>query len=518
MSTDARVIHPSDKEYIQSFLFLRWLIVILSAYLTFFLYVDKPTFGWVVAFVITFASSNVVCMLLEPRYFRMVTFQRAIIVADVFFACMTIFLLRIPDTYLYVPFMLIYVMAALRRDLKVVAFSLIAVSLFHGMFSMLRIYGEHSNAQGLNTADIFINDLEQFLTLSLFFVAAVFYLFLSDRLRQDAYLSSMLVAEKRRAEIMGEITRSLLSSLNSQEILYLIVTRLCEVFDAAECSIVRLDASSGAGKLLVKSGHPEMRDSQIDLESYPEIPHANVDRDLLFVPEVFGAAGAHSVIVMPMLAQQSVLGIIRVQLKGKWASISEADARFFKMMSATGANALRNAELFEEMEHRSRTDYLTGLGNHRSFQAVLTNELARAHRTGQPLSLLIVDLDCLKDVNDRFGHPAGDTVIREVAETIRVNCREFDFAARYGGEEFTVILPETTLAAAIQVADRIREKIDYSKFSGVGHVTASIGVSNYPMNALGKEDLIRVADRSLYIAKNSGRNRVSYFDHQLIAR
>jgi diguanylate cyclase (GGDEF)-like protein len=518
MTTDATSFHQTDKEYIQSFLFLRWLLVILSSYLTFFLYVDKPTFPLVVGFVLAFASSNVACMLLHPRYFRLVAFQRAIIVADVFFACMTIFLLRIPGTYLYLPFILIYVMAALRRDLKVVAFSLIAVSLFHGMFSMLRIYGEQSEVLGLNRADFLIGDVEHFLTLSLFFVAAVFYLFLSDRLRQDAYLSSMLVAEKRRAEIMGEITRSLLSSLNSQEILYLIVTRLCEVFDAADCSIVRLDATTGVGKLLVKSGHPEMKDTQVDLESYPEIQHANLDRDLLFMPEVFGAEGPHSVIVMPMLAQQSVLGIIRVQLKGKRASISETDSRFFRMMSATGANALRNAELFEEMEHRSRTDYLTGLGNHRSFQTVLANELARAQRTGQPMSLLIVDLDCLKDVNDRFGHPAGDTVIREVAETIRISCREFDFASRYGGEEFTIILPETTLTSAIQVADRIREKIDHSKFSGVGHVTASVGVSNYPLNALGKEDLIRVADRSLYIAKNSGRNRVSYFDHQLIAR
>src|SRR5947207_15998933 len=123
------------------------------------------------------------------------------------------------------------------------------------------------------------------------------------------------------------------------------------------------------------------------------------------------------------------------------------------------ANSLLNAHLFEEVEHRSLTYFLTRLPNHRFFQTTLSIELGRAQRHNHPLSLLIIDLDFLKEVNDRFGHPSGDLVIRTIAETIRSTCREIDFAARYGGEEFTVILPETPLAGAIQVADRIRERI-----------------------------------------------------------
>ena len=102
-----------------------------------------------------------------------------------------------------------------------------------------------------------------------------------------------------------------------------------------------------------------------------------------------------------------------------------------------------------------------------------------------------------------------------MAETIRSTCREIDFAARYGGEEFTVILPETPLAGAIQVADRIRERIAAEHFPRIGTVTASVGVSNYPVNALSKEDLIRVADQALYVAKNGGRDRVAYFSYQM---
>ena len=518
MTRNTTTFCQSDKEYIRSFLFLRWLIVLLASYLTFFSYIEKPMFLWVVLFAAAFAMSNVVFMLLPPACFRNVAHQKAIIIADVLFCCMTFYLLKVPGTYLYFPFMLIYIMAAIRRDMKAVAFSLISVSLFHGVFSLLRVYGHYSEASGLVGADFFLEDLEHVLTLSLFFVAAVFYLFLSDRLRQDAVLSGMLHAEKRRAEITGEISRSLLSSLNSQEVLYLIVTRLCEVFEAEECSIVRLDAGRSTAKLLVKSAQPEARDCDIDLSAYPEIQHANEARDLLFVPDVQRNGESHAVIVMPMLAHDSVLGIIHVQFSGARDPLSEEEIRFCRIMSATAANALRNAQVFEEMEHRARTDYLTGLHNHRFFQTTLDNEIARARRHGHSLSLLIVDLDYLKEVNDRFGHLTGDSVIREVAETIRKGCRDFDFAARYGGEEFTIILPETSLEDAVRVAERIREQIANTRFPGAGHVTASIGVSSYPQNANNKEELIHAADRALYTAKNNGRNKVWHFTTELIAR
>jgi diguanylate cyclase (GGDEF)-like protein len=219
-----------------------------------------------------------------------------------------------------------------------------------------------------------------------------------------------------------------------------------------------------------------------------------------------------------MVVQDAVLGVIEVLGYNSPFGLSEANVRFFEVMASTAANALRNAQLFEEVEHRARTDFLTGLPNHRYFQSTLAVEIGRAQRHNHSLSLLMIDLDYLKVVNDRFGHPSGDAVIRVVAETIRSSCREIDFAARYGGEEFTVILPETPLAGAIQVADRIRERIAAVQFPGIGSITASMGVSNYPINALTKEDLIRVADQALYVAKNGGRDRVAYFNYQLITR
>jgi len=515
MTAGSTVFHQPDTKYIRSFIFVRWLLVILAAYLTFFSYVQTPMFAGVVFFMAAFAATNVIYMVLPPHYVHSDSFQRTIVFVDVLFGCATFYLLRVPGTYLYVPFMLIYVMAAIRRDLKVVAFSIIAVSLFYGVFSLMRLEAEYNPFWTPKMLKPVPSELEQFLTLSLFFVAAILYVFLSDRLRHDAGLSGLLHAEHRRAEIMGEITRSLSSSLDREEILLLIVTRLSEVFGGAECSIVKLDADDTTGRVLVASGKPEATETPIDLAAYPEIRHANIARDLLFLPEVVRGGTTRSAIAMPMLVQDEVLGIIHVQLNDNWNSLSEHDARFFRMMSATAANALKNAHLYEEMEHKARTDFLTALPNHRFFQTALLAELTRAHRHNHPVSLVIVDLDHLKKVNDQFGHPMGDTVIREVAATIRATCRTIDFASRYGGEEFTIILPETSLEGAIETAERIRERISLIAFPGVGQITASVGVANYPINALGKEDLIRCADRALYVAKNNGRNRVSYFAEQL---
>jgi diguanylate cyclase (GGDEF)-like protein len=513
MNTEANCIHQSDKGYIRSFIFLRWMLVILGAYLTFFSYVDKSMFSAVVVFIVTFAASNVALMLTPERYFRVARFQTAVVVTDIAFGCATFYLLKVPGTLLYVPFMLIYLMAAIKRDLKAVSFSLIAVSLFYGVFSMLRLNGQYNEAFTINqAAELALGNVEAFLRLSLFFIAAVFYLFLSDHVRKDAYVAQLLRDEKRRAEIMAEISRSLLSSLDSQEVLYLIVTRISEVFVGAECSIIQLEEGQDKAKLLVKSAQPDLKDSTIELQAYPEIQQANASRDLLFVPNALRGGAPRSLVAIPMLAHDSLLGIIHVQLNNTTNTLSEGDDRFFRMMSATAANALRNAQLYEEMEHRAKTDFLTGLFNHRSFQATLSTELARARRHGHQLSVLIADLDHLKAVNDNLGHVIGDSVIREVAETIRVNCRGSDVAARYGGEEYAVILPETSLIDAVQVAERIRERINESIYTGVGHVTASIGVANYPGDALGKEDLVRAADRALYVSKNNGRNRVSYFD------
>ena len=500
---DLKLKSQPEIDHRRAVLSLRWLLAILASYLTLFTYLGTEAFLPVFAVALAFSISNVVLTLIPQRRFISDKVQAAITVFDFIFVSATLFLLRVPQNYLYLAFVGIFALALIWRDLRLVFFSLFSVSLLFGVFSYFR----------LTRFQLDVN-IEQFLTLALFFLVSIFYIFLSELLTQDAKRSNAMMEENRIAEVMVEMTRVLSSSLNSDEVLYSIVSRLREVLDAEDCSIVRIDPKAGTAKVTVRASRPAERNVDIDLDAYPELKEVYESRRLLFSPN----AKPFGTIAIPMIAHETVLGLIDVRSTKLGSMLTDANARFFEVMASTAANALRNAQLFEEVEHRARTDFLTGLPNHRFFQATLAIELGRAQRHNHPLSLLIIDLDFLKEVNDRFGHPSGDEVIRTVAETIRGTCREIDFAARYGGEEFTVILPETPLAGAIQVADRIRERIAAERFAGIGSITASVGVSNYPVNALGKEDLIRVADQALYIAKNGGRDRVAYFNYQMITR
>jgi diguanylate cyclase (GGDEF)-like protein len=496
-----------ESEYRRSLILLRWLMIILAAYLTVFRYLPTSNFTFAVMFVGGFALTNIVLTVLTSNHVPFSKFQRTLSIVDAIFVSATFYLLRAPDTYIYLGFLIVFMMAAIWREFTVLLFSLVVVSLLYGVCSGFRLYGFGD-----------LGTVEQFLTLALFFVVSVYYLFFSDRILNDAKLTEALMEEKRRADVMFEITRSISSSLNTQEILYLIVTRLSEVFGARDCSIVRVDSQTRTAKMMVKSSEPKLPETNVDLEQYPELLEAFDTREIVFVPSVTRSGTTQSVVALPMRVKNSVLGVIYLRLSQNWTKVSEGDDRFFRVMSATAANALRNAEMFEEMEHRARTDFLTGLPNHHSFQTTLSTELGRAQRHNHPLSILIIDLDSLKEVNDKFGHPTGDMVIRAIAETICRGCREFDVAARYGGDEFTVILPETPLDDASLVAERIRKMIAECDFPGVGTITASIGVSNFPVNALGKEDLIRFADQALYVAKNNGRDKVTFFNYQLISR
>jgi diguanylate cyclase (GGDEF)-like protein len=501
-SRDSKLQFDREAEYRKSFLSLRWLTVILASYLAIFTHLSTDQFSASIIFSLLYAASNVAVALIPLGRLQRPEIQRAIAAADFVFVAATFYFLRVTGTYLHLIFVLIFLLGLIWRELRLVLFSLFIVSLLFGTFSYFRLLdlevGRH---------------IEEFLTLALFFVVSIFYLFLWERLRIDARLARMILEEKQNADAMVDITRTISSSLKSEEILSAIVSTVSRLLEARECWIVRVSARTGKADILARAPDSGFRAGGIALDEYPELNGAFASRKML----VDENSRPFTVVAMPMVAQDVVLGLIYVQLWAR-ASLSEANARFLEVMAGTAANALRNAQLFEEVEQRSRTDFLTGLPNHRHFQSVFALELARAQRHNHPLSLLMIDLDFLKKVNDRLGHPSGDLVIRTAAETIRSTCREIDFAARYGGEEFTVILHETPLAGAIQAADRIRERIARVEFPGVGRVTASIGVSNYPVNALTYEDLIRVADQALYVAKKAGRDRVGHFNHQLVTK
>lgn len=169
----------------------------------------------------------------------------------------------------------------------------------------------------------------------------------------------------------------------------------------------------------------------------------------------------------------------------------------------------RSNEMLKEL---SNTDPLTQLFNRRYMMEVLEREIHRTARKGSPISMLLMDIDHFKKVNDTYGHQLGDVVLVNVANISKKHLRTYDVAARYGGEEFVAILPETPLDEALAVAERIRLATQQASFSNklqTLKITVSIGVATFPMSGLDSvDDLIRVADEGLYRAKSEGRNRV----------
>lgn len=170
------------------------------------------------------------------------------------------------------------------------------------------------------------------------------------------------------------------------------------------------------------------------------------------------------------------------------------------------------------LQEQSITDGLTGLRNRRFFEERLQEEFSRARRYGDPVALIMIDVDHFKQVNDRFGHPMGDVVLREVGRLLRASTRDLDVCARYGGEEFAVILPKTPLAGALAVAERIWHalgtKVHQNPAPQPGEapeirVTASLGVASYPSQGISSsEELVRFSDDALYQAKRAGRNTI----------
>jgi diguanylate cyclase (GGDEF)-like protein len=175
------------------------------------------------------------------------------------------------------------------------------------------------------------------------------------------------------------------------------------------------------------------------------------------------------------------------------------------------ALCLERISLYERLQKLSIYDTLTSVYNRRYFMARYDEELGRAKKHKHNLSLLILDLDYFKKVNDQFGHLVGDAVLSRVAAIIKDSVREVDFAARLGGEEFAVVLSETDIDGAVMVAQRIRTKVAAERISAFDEtvaVTISIGVASYPNSQLSAPELFELADKHLYQAKNSGRNRV----------
>ncbi|HEU4480836.1 MAG TPA: sensor domain-containing diguanylate cyclase [Actinomycetota bacterium] len=216
---------------------------------------------------------------------------------------------------------------------------------------------------------------------------------------------------------------------------------------------------------------------------------------------------ARSVLVVPLAAEGKPIGAVALEHPKRLGGYIEGRVlAMIEQFSAHASLALRNTWLLEEVRKLADTDPLTGIANRRVFERTLERELARSDRHGEPVSLVMVDIDHFKALNDEHGHRVGDQVLKQVARALQDTCRSFDTAARYGGEEFAIVLPNCVSSDAVEIAERLRVFI--TRLDVVVPITVSVGVASYPMNSSDAEGLVKAADAALYEAKRGGRNVV----------
>ena len=212
--------------------------------------------------------------------------------------------------------------------------------------------------------------------------------------------------------------------------------------------------------------------------------------------------------VVTLFYQERFMGVLMVRLDDMTRVWQESEILLLRTVADQVAVAVNHARLFAQVQQQALTDVLTGCHNRRAFEGQLERDLHMASRLGQPLSLILLDIDKFKAVNDSYGHDTGDMVLRLLAKTLREELRRVDTAARIGGEEFALILPQSDMFGAVAVAERLRLRLEKLNIPKVGHITASFGVSVFPFHGAQRAQLLGLADRALYLAKQTGRNRI----------
>ena len=341
-------------------------------------------------------------------------------------------------------------------------------------------------------------------------------------------------AESRRklVDILHEVT----GDLSSDEIYHLLARRVARALDVSHCSVILAKPGDRIGTVATAYENPALRNLEIGIDRYPEI-RAALDhgrpvliedlqtsplyRDIRKVWEAEGTpVSIRSVIALPFTLDRLQAGVFFLRRVEGEPPLTHDDVEFADAVVRAAVASIQRAQLIENtradnarLEALAHTDPLTQVLNRRALTIRLASELDRARRYDSVLSLLMIDLDHFKRINDTHGHLVGDDVLRDVAGMLQAAVRSVDLVARYGGEEFVVVLPETAEGGAIAFAERLRERVEAHEFrSGERlrlRMTLSVGVATFPSPRVDSgEDLFARADAALYRAKVDGRNQV----------
>lgn len=351
-----------------------------------------------------------------------------------------------------------------------------------------------------------------------------------ERARLELAMKSELerVNERLRAKVdelqlLYENARTLSSTLALDEVLERITRALPAHLEVPRFSLM---LQTPDGRLEVKTTTPAGVGTPTDGSVTEGVcRHAAVTGKSVYVPDLAADtrfrphphpdAASGSLLVVPLVHGGEVLGVLNFQ-RSVVADFSADEIEFFTAVASQAAMAVKNARLHEQTVALSVTDPLTQVPNRRFLFAQLESEVARAGRFGTPVSLVMIDIDHFKKLNDREGHPAGDEVLRQVASLLRRSVRRVDTLARYGGEEFAVLLPQLPRKEALDVAEKLRAAVataplPHGAEQPLGKITISVGVATLPDDAPDMDQLVDRADAALYASKRAGRDRATAF-------
>ena len=332
---------------------------------------------------------------------------------------------------------------------------------------------------------------------------------------QNARLYSQEQRKAAQLEAINLIARQTTAVLEIDELLRKVCTFLLQAFPVDHVAILLLEEEK-----LVFRAHkgrltPILKEGQTLLDADGICKQAIRTASPVMVNDVTEAKGyiqgfaeTGSELCIPLVSFGQVVGALCLECERQNA-FDGGDVPALESVADICANAIQNAHYFERVRHMAYVDGLTGVFNRRYFEIRVQEEIERAKRYTGAMSLIMIDIDHFKRLNDEFGHLMGDDVLRQISTIFSQNLRKVDVACRYGGEEFAIIVPETTGEDAYYVAEKLRKAIQGAVFPGLPRpVTISAGVASYPANGEGRDELIKAADEALYQAKQSGRNTV----------
>jgi diguanylate cyclase (GGDEF)-like protein len=337
-------------------------------------------------------------------------------------------------------------------------------------------------------------------------------------------LNAQLAGHIGEMELLLQVSKAVSGTLDLPEQLQELGKEVCARLAISEFSVLLLDEVSHQLVVEAVAGDapPAVRGMRLHLGEGVTgevaakgqtiyVPDVGKDPRYLHYKGQWRTTG--SFLAVPLRSKGRILGVMNLNRRSVDA-FSAQETRLVEAIAAQAALAIANARLYQQTLELSFTDPLTGMANRRQLFLRLDQEFSRSVRFGDPLSILMIDLDLFKRINDKFGHTVGDGVLRGVAQALRRNVRKIDIVSRYGGEEFCIVLPRVGKPEALEVAEKLRRSVGAAALpspEGVGplRVTISLGVATLGIDADDVAGLIEKADTALYEAKRQGRDRVA---------